>query len=92
MAQEREPRGQNRQALYERRGKNPANLIGYLNTETREVYTAHGAYSVPQRPMNLRRELLRQGFTPSWVNNQAHERRMAAILSGDDTGDYTYYV
>lgn len=81
-----------RQALYQKKGNNPPKIIGFLDTETRDVYTARGSHSTPERPLNLRTDLLRAGYTPTFVENQAHKRRMEAIVKGDATGEYVYYV
>lgn len=91
MPQQRPERENNRVALWEKRGNNPPNAIGYVDKKTREVFTAHGSYSAPVRETNLTTRQLRSGFHPGYLPNKAHERRMAAILKGDNDGDYTYY-
>jgi len=77
--------------LWEKRANNPPRLIGYLNTDTREVYTARGEFSQQTRPLSVGFGVARSSFNLPAVENNAHQKRMAAITHGDETGDYTYY-
>lgn len=65
-----------RQPLWEQRGNNPPNHIGYLDTKTRDIYTARGSKSVDQKV----------GYLGLVVDgNNTHERRVAAAVAEDFT-------
>lgn len=70
----------NRQPLWEQRGNNPPNLIGYLDATTRDIFTAKGTLSANMRP------------TPDgWgyrEGNSIHDRRVAAA----SREDFTHHV
>jgi hypothetical protein len=65
-----------RQPLWEQRGNNPANHIGYVNKKTRDIFTTNGNYSVDSKV----------GHTGLIVDgNNAHQKRVAASVAEDFT-------
>lgn len=69
-----------RQALWEKRNNNPPNHIGYVDLNTREIYTARGRVSDNMRPAMDGRSFVE--------GNNIHDRRVTASVSPD----FTCYV
>ncbi len=75
---EQEKRLERRQPLFEVRGNNPPNLIGYVDTKTQIIYTARGSISEPYHPV-------RGAYVGG---NNKHDRRVMASTKDD----FTLYV